>query len=193
MFEEIKSLFLKPKLQQVVLGLRTQEETFNRRVAELAYDRKRGEREIEAVLRRGTDASLKGNDLAKKEAAVELKAARAETVGLDQEMATAIKARAFVRITRRKLERSSDSSLKASYNKVSRLLDDSRLKEMLLRADVSLDQFVKRVDVALSRALEGMVSEDSGGICQRVSTKLRRGIPRKGRADRFSSRGRPLD
>ena len=160
MFDGIKGLFKKRNLQDIAHGLRSQEEVFDRRVAELGYDRKRGDRQVESIVKKGVDAALSNNLLGKREAAIELKAARAESAGLDHEMATAIKARAFVRITRRKLERSSDQSLKTSYDKVAALLDDPALKDMMLRADVSLDQFIKKIDVALSRAMDGMKTDD---------------------------------
>ncbi|HOX04540.1 MAG TPA: hypothetical protein P5555_20160 [Candidatus Paceibacterota bacterium] len=160
MFETLVQVFKKRKLQDVVLGLRSQEDVFDRRIAELGYDRKRSDREAEAILKKGTDAALRRNLPGMKEAAMELKAARTETTGLDQEMGTAIKARAFVRVTRRKLERYSDSSLKGAYDKVGSLLEDPKIRDMMLRADVSLEQFMKKLDVALGRALEGAKVEE---------------------------------
>ena len=150
----------KVSIDDIAAGLQVQEEVFDRRVAELSYDRKQVQRQLERAIKKGVDGAASGSHFAKQEAAIELKAAKLEGSQLDQDLASAVKAKALVRVARRKLVRFSSQDLKKAYEKVVDLFDNSAVKELMARTDLSTQDFERRINIELDRALAGFKTKD---------------------------------
>ncbi len=158
MFED--KLFNERRLQTAVLNLRRKEAALDCRLAELTRDYIRCQREIDFSLKKRADAILKSHNLDKRLADAELKALYRQISDLRYEISCATKARAFFSLYRFKLERCSGAKRKTAWNNMKRFLDLDQIKKMILRADVSVEQFLRKIDTALDRAIEGQKTED---------------------------------
>lgn len=150
----------KRRPQDMLLIMRRKEEALDCRLAELTRDYIRCQQEIDFSLKKKTDANLKGHNIEKRLADTELKALYRQISDLRCAISCATKARAFFSLARLKLERHSGAKRKTAWNNMKRFLDLDQIKKMILRADVSVEQFLRKIDTALDRAIEGQKTED---------------------------------
>ena len=160
MFERLGRMFKgKVTKEMLIRELQHQAAVFDTEQSARNHELKRFKGRIEGILNRGKEAANRGDTLAKRQAAMELKGVQMETAQAERDLMKVINTRTFVRMTLGRLERFGRSDLGEAYQRLGSLMKNPEFTRLMTEAHYSTQESQSKITAAVNRGFEEMPEE----------------------------------